>query len=134
MSLDKQVLGAYNRKPITVNDNELQSYSMFRDFFLGFIRIHILYHALKEPIYGLDFLQELNRHGYQISPGTLYPIFHKLEREGYLVAEKRVVAGKVRKYYRATQKGEFALREAVEKARQLWDEIRDLEYDKGSLT
>lgn len=106
---------------------------MFRDFFLGFIRIHILYHALKEPIYGLDFLHELSRHGYQISPGTLYPIFHKLEREGYLVAEKRVVAGKVRKYYRATPKGVIALREAVEKAHQLWEEIRELELHDRSL-
>jgi PadR family transcriptional regulator PadR len=126
VSLDEQVLGAYNRNPITISDNDLRGYATFRDFFLGFIRIHILYHAQKEPIYGLDFLQELSRHGYPISPGTLYPIFHKLEKEGYLVAEKRVVAGKVRKYYRATQKGEFALREAVEKARQLWNEIRDL--------
>lgn len=107
---------------------------MFRDFFLGFIRIHIPYHALKQPIYGLDFLQELSRHGYEISPGTLYPIFHKLERQGYLLAEKRVVAGKLRKYYRATQKGAFALREAVEKARQLWDEIHELEIHDESMT
>lgn len=100
---------------------------MFRDFFLGFIRIHILYHAWKAPIYGLDFLQEINRHGYHISPGTLYPIFHKLEREGYLQAEKRVVAGKVRKYYRTTQQGEQTLREVYVKARELWGEIQELE-------
>jgi DNA-binding PadR family transcriptional regulator len=99
---------------------------MFRDFFLGFIRIHILFHALKEPLYGLDFLQELSRHGYQISPGTLYPIFHKLQREGFLEVEQRVVGGKLRKYYRTTQKGELALKEAYLKARELWEEIQEL--------
>lgn len=50
-----------------------------RDFFLGFIKIHILYHAAKEPIYDQEFSDELKRHGYEISFGTLYPIFHKLE-------------------------------------------------------
>lgn len=100
---------------------------MFRDFFLAFIRIHILYHASKEPIFGLDFLRELNRHGYHMSPGTLYPIFHRLEKEGYLKAEKRLVAGKVRKYYRTTQQGEQALQEVYVKARELWEEIQDLD-------
>ena len=47
----------------------------FRNFFLGFIKIHILYHASKEPIYGQEFSDELHRHGYEISFGTLYPIF-----------------------------------------------------------
>ena len=96
---------------------------MIRDFFLGFIKIHILYHAAQEPIYGLDFIHELETHGYQISPGTLYPIFHKLEKQGYLTSEKQVVEGKVRKYYTATQQGKNALIEAYSKARELLDEI-----------
>jgi DNA-binding PadR family transcriptional regulator len=49
-----------------------------REFFLGFIRIHILHHAAKEPIFGQRFNEELSRHGYEISYGTLYPIFHGL--------------------------------------------------------
>ncbi len=104
---------------------------MIKDFVLGFIRIHILYHALKEPIYGLDFIQELSRHGYQISPGTLYPILHDLEHKGYLESEKKVVGGKVRKYYRITSKGEVALHEAYIKARELWEEIRELDFLSG---
>lgn len=104
---------------------------MIKDFVLGFIRIHILYHALKEPIYGLDFIQELNRHGYTISPGTLYPILHDLEQKGYLESEKKVVGGKVRKYYRITPKGEAALHEAYIKARELWEEIRELDFLSG---
>ncbi len=60
---------------------------MLRDFFLGFIKIHILHHAAQEPIYGLAMIDELRRHGYDLSPGTLYPILHSLERAGYLSRE-----------------------------------------------
>jgi len=50
-----------------------------RHFFNGFIRVHILYHAAKEPIYGAEITEELVRHGYRISQGTLYPTLHLLE-------------------------------------------------------
>ena len=52
---------------------------MLRDFFLGFIRIHVLHHAGQEPIYGVAMIAELARHGYDLSPGTLYPLLHNLE-------------------------------------------------------
>ena len=73
--------------------------AMLRDFFLGFIKVHVLHHASKGPLYGVWFLEELSKHGYQLSPGTLYPLLHGLEAEGYLEREERVVEGKVRKYY-----------------------------------
>jgi len=101
---------------------------MIRDFFLGFIKIHILYHAALEPIYGLDFIHELEEHGYQISPGTLYPIFHSLENQGYLVSEKKVVGGKVRKYYIASQQGKKALLDSYAKVRELLDEISNIDH------
>lgn len=94
-----------------------------REFFLGFIRLHILYHASQEPVYGLDLIRELARHGYNLSPGTLYPLLHRLEEEGFLQSEKQVVNGKVRKYYRDTEAGNKALAEAYRKVRELVDEI-----------
>ena len=45
-----------------------------RDLYSGLIRLHILHHAVKEPIFGLGMAEELARHGYRISPGTLYPL------------------------------------------------------------
>ncbi len=96
---------------------------MMRDFFLGFIKIHILFHATEAPVFGLDLIRELETHGYRLSPGTLYPILHKLERQGYLQAERQVVNGKIRKYYTATARGRSALVEAYAKARELLDEI-----------
>jgi PadR family transcriptional regulator, regulatory protein PadR len=94
-----------------------------RTFFLGFIRLHILFHASQEPIFGLAMIRELARHGYTISPGTLYPILHTLERDGYLQVEDKVVGGKVRKYYTATDKGRAALSVALVKVRELINEI-----------
>ena len=96
---------------------------MFQDFFLGFVKIHILYHASKEPIYGAEILEELGRHGYRLSPGTLYPTLHRLESEGYLSVEKRVVEGKVRKYYTATEQGLAVLGESRKKISELVDEV-----------
>jgi len=97
---------------------------MIRTFFLGFIRLHIVYHASKEPIFGLDMIRELARHGYELSPGTLYPILHNLEREGYLISEKKLINGKFRKYYYTTDSGKKALTEAIIKVNELMDEIK----------
>ncbi len=94
-----------------------------REFFLGFIKIHILYHASKEPIFGVEIAGELARHGYSISPGTLYPTLHRLEKEGYLASSQRVVDGRVRRYYRATDPGKLVLEESRRKIKELVTEV-----------
>jgi DNA-binding PadR family transcriptional regulator len=96
---------------------------MHRQFFLGFIKIHILHHAAREPVFGLALIAELRRHGYDLSPGTLYPVLHGLEAAGYLTRTDRVVSGKVRKYYAITGPGRRALREARAKVRELVGEV-----------
>lgn len=96
---------------------------IFRDIFLAFIRVHLLHHAEEGRIYGLEMIQELARHGYDVSPGTLYPIFHSLEEQGYLSSEQETVAGKVRKYYRITERGSDALRQLRPKVRELVGEV-----------
>ncbi|MCL6613800.1 MAG: PadR family transcriptional regulator [Firmicutes bacterium] len=106
-------------------------YSILRDFLLGFIKIHILHHAGQAAIYGTSILEELRRHGYDLSPGTLYPTLRHLEVEGYLSKEERVVAGKLRKYYRITAKGLKALEEVKPKIRELVAEV--LENNGGII-
>lgn len=96
---------------------------MLRELFLGFIRVHILYHAYKGPVYGLELMKELARHSYQVSPGTLYPILNKLEQNGLLISEKINVEGKIRKYYRVTAAGIEVLEEAKGKIRELAAEV-----------
>ncbi len=96
---------------------------MLRDFFLGFIKIHILHHAAHAPVFGLALIRELARHGYDVSPGTVYPVLHELERAGYLSREDQVVRGKIRKYYRITPRGRRALAEVRVKIAELVAEV-----------
>ncbi|WP_100401330.1 PadR family transcriptional regulator [Bacillus sp. FJAT-42315] len=98
---------------------------VLRKLFLGFIHIHILHHAKEHPIFGMWMLDELKEHGYSMSSGTLYPILHSMEADGLLVKEERKVEGKIRKYYRATDKGVAVLNEARMKAYELFKEIKD---------
>ena len=65
-----------------------------RTFFGGFVRLHVLYHAAREPVFGVEMMEELARHGYDVGAGTLYPILHQLARSGYLTVETEVVDGK----------------------------------------
>jgi PadR family transcriptional regulator, regulatory protein PadR len=92
-------------------------------FFGGFVRMHVLYHAVKEPIFGVEMMEELGRHGYDVGAGTLYPLLHQLAEAGYLSVHTQVVAGKQRKYYRATAQGEAALEQAKAKLRELVTEV-----------
>jgi PadR family transcriptional regulator PadR len=100
---------------------------LFRDLLLGFVRIHILYHASQEPIFGVGITAELERHGYRLSPGTLYPLLHNLEAAGFLAREDQIVGGKIRKYYRITPLGKRALDDARAKVVDLVDEVTEHE-------
>lgn len=94
-----------------------------RDLYSGLIRLHILHHAVQEPIYGAWIAEELERHGYRLSPGTLYPLLHGLEKKGYLRASEERRGRQVRRLYRATPKGRKALASAKERVRELFGEL-----------
>jgi PadR family transcriptional regulator PadR len=89
----------------------------------GLIRIHILYHACKESVFGLGLIEELQRHGYKISAGTLYPMLHGLERIGLLRSEKIRFGRSGRRVYRATSAGRRALAKAKVKVKLLLGEL-----------
>lgn len=97
--------------------------TIIRDLSLAFVRVHILHHAAEGPIFGLEMMKELRRHGYAIGPGTLYPILHGLEEAALLCPRHEVVNGKRRKYYAATAKGRRALVQVRKKIRELVDEV-----------
>lgn len=97
--------------------------TLLRDFFLGFVRIHILHHACEEPIFGAGITRELARHGYKLSPGTLYPLLHQMEKRGFLSRRDEVVSGRVRKYYSCTPAGKKALARARTQISELVGEV-----------
>ena len=96
-----------------------------RELYSGLIRLHVLHHAVKEPIFGLGMVEELGRHGYRISPGTLYPLLHGLEKKGYLVSREQRNGKSLRKVYRATAQGRKALAAAQGKVRELFVELME---------
>ena len=93
------------------------------DLYGGLIRLHILHHASQEPVFGLGIIEELGRHGYKLSAGTLYPMLHAMEAAGYLRSRPHIVVGKARRNYRITAKGRAALAAAKEKVTELFGEL-----------
>lgn len=96
-----------------------------RELYAGLIRLHVLHHAVKEPLYGLAMIEELRRHGYELSAGTLYPILHGLEKKGLLRSTRKRVGAVERRVYRATAAGAEALKAAKAKVRELFGELFD---------
>ena len=99
-----------------------------RDLYSGLIRLHVLHHAVQEPIFGLGMVEELARHGYRISPGTLYPLLHGLEKKGYLRAAEQRNGKSRRKVYRATPLGRKALKAAKAKVGEFIGELLEGEF------
>lgn len=94
-----------------------------KEFLRGAVRLHILHHAAEEPVHGAWMSAELARHGYAISPGTLYPTLHRMEDEGLLTSTTAIVSGRRRRAYRATKAGLSALAEARRAVAELADEV-----------
>jgi DNA-binding PadR family transcriptional regulator len=95
-----------------------------REILLGFWKVHILHHAGQGPVVGQWMIQELRRHGYEVSPGTLYPILHRMERLGWLCSETEAGGGsRARRRYYLTAAGEEALGMAQHQLRELTGEV-----------
>jgi len=107
--------------PRTKTDQELIDAD--RDLYSGLIRLHVMHHASEEPIFGLGMMEELGRHGYRISPGSLYPLLHGLEKKGYLISREKRNGKSLRKVYRATPLGRKALKAARRKVLELLREL-----------
>jgi len=95
-----------------------------RDLYSGLIRLHVLHHAVVEgPIFGLGMIEELARHGYRISPGSMYPLLQGLEKKGYLRSTEQRNGKSLRRLYRATSLGRKALADSKSKVRELFHEL-----------
>ncbi len=98
-----------------------------QELFAGLIRLHVLHHASQEEVYGQWIIEELRRHGYRISPGTLYPMLHSLEEKGYLKSRQQRSGGRVRRVYRITPIGRRALNLAKHQVQELFHELLALD-------
>ena len=98
----------------------------------GFIRMHILHHAAQGPVYGLWVIEELRRHGYSLSPGTLYPILHGMERQGYVRSRPEREGRSARRVYNVTAKGRRVLAKLKIQLKELLGEIVEHDGSAGS--
>ena len=97
----------------------------YHDLLSGFVRLHILHHAAEGEIYGQWIIEELARHGYRLSPGTLYPMLQAMEARGYLLSREDSAGrrGRRRKVYVVTKAGREGLALARERLRELVGEV-----------
>jgi PadR family transcriptional regulator PadR len=109
-------LHGMRRKAVHRKPNE----SDHREFVSGFIRLHILHHAAQEPLVGFRMIEELRSHGYEMSPGTIYPLLHSLQKKGYLSVEVKREGRRSRREYSATKEGKRVLSAAKRKLRELF--------------
>jgi len=101
-----------------------------QQLYSGLIRLHVLHHAAQGPVYGLWLIEELARHGYKLSSGTLYPMLHNMEERGYLRSVEERSGKLARRVYRATASGKRALAGARRKVSELFAEL--LEESRSS--
>ncbi len=95
-----------------------------REILLSFWKIHILYHAGRGPIHGQWILNELRRHGYELSPGTLYPLLGRMEQLGWLRGRADPMGGRrARRDYRLTRTGQDVLKLIRARIQALYTEV-----------
>jgi len=98
--------------------------TLMREILFAFWKIHILHHAAGGPVYGQWVITELRRHGYEISPGTPYPLLQRMERHGWLSCVKEARGGpRARKDYHLTREGQRALEIIRERIEELYREV-----------
>lgn len=110
---------------MTLSKHDFNNRFEYRDLYSGLIRLHILHHAVEGPIFGLEMAEELARHGYRISLGTLYPLLHGMEKKGYLRSTEKRIGQSIRKVYRATALGRKALQAMKVKVSELFGEMNE---------
>jgi DNA-binding PadR family transcriptional regulator len=86
---------------------------------------------LQESEYGYSLKQQLAVGGLEIPEGTLYPLLRRLEKQGLLQSEWRVVdEARPRRYYKASERGVQALRDLGQEWKQLSEAINNFSNER----
>ncbi len=106
--------------------NSISMKEIAREILLGLWKVHILHHAAEKPVIGFWMMQELRRHGYDVSPGTLYPLLKRMERHGWLSSKHVQGAGlHAPRGYSLTPKGRKVLKLVRKQVAELWRELNE---------
>ena len=94
-----------------------------REILISFWKIHVLHHADDGGVVGTWMLDELREHGYDVSPGTLYPMLRRLEEFGWLTSSTDGDSPRARRTYLITDEGREVLGIAKRQLRELGVEV-----------
>ena len=73
-----------------------------------------------KSMYGYEMIRLVNERTngeFQWKEGALYPCLHKMENEGLMKSEWKIVTGKPSKYYMLTRTGKQSVEEKVNESR-----------------
>jgi DNA-binding PadR family transcriptional regulator len=84
---------------------------MIHSFWQGILKVFVLHQAAQGPIYGGKLKKQLQGWGYDISPGSLYPLLHAFEKGHLFRSRVKIFKGRARKYYEITDQGRAVLAE-----------------------
>jgi len=96
---------------------------LVKEFVRGAVQVHVMHHAHLEEVHGTGLIEELANHGHTLSPGTIYPMLHRLEEAGLLASREVVLSGRRRRLYRTTEAGNRAFRACQRAVRELSSEV-----------
>ena len=95
-----------------------------REILLSFWKVHVLHHADEGEVIGQWMLKELAHHGYDVSPGTLYPLLKRMEKNGWLTSTADPTRGpKAPRAYKITKDGREGLKIVRRQLRELGVEV-----------
>ncbi|GLZ41525.1 PadR family transcriptional regulator [Actinokineospora sp. NBRC 105648] len=94
-----------------------------REFRNGALRLRVLRHAAEAEVHGSWLTEELAARGHRVSPGTLYPLLHRLQEAGLLKSRTEVVDGRRVRRYRTTKRGKRVLADCKQVLADLADEL-----------
>jgi PadR family transcriptional regulator PadR len=95
----------------------------------GSTEILILSLLNKKPMYGYEISQQLKQRSggyFEMKEGLLYPALHRMQQNGWLTSQWRVVDGRKRKYYLLTPLGQKKLNEQAAEWMNFIEQLRAL--------
>jgi PadR family transcriptional regulator, regulatory protein PadR len=101
-----------------INQEQVLLDSLSQELRRGSIVLCVL-SQLYQPQYGYSLVVLLEEKGYQIEPGTLYPLLRRLEKQELLLSSWDTDGNKPRKYYQLTELGN----RVYEQLSQQWIEL-----------
>lgn len=95
-----------------------------REILLSFWKVHVLHHAAGGAVIGQWMIRELRHHGYEVSPGTLYPMLKRMENNGWLSSKADASRGpKAPRAYTITREGRAVLKIVRKQLKELGVEV-----------